>query len=71
MKYYALSVAGELQLINPWKEKQPPTPIEFCQAISSVWAKSGPDFSFGETPLIEQFFDKSYPPLALSYADQR
>ena len=53
MKYYALSVEGELQLIIPWKEKQPPTPIEFCQAISAVWAKSGADFSFGSPPIVE------------------
>ena len=69
MKYYALTLDNEIKLIIPWQKSQPPTPIEFCQAISSVWAKSGPDFSFGETPLIEQFFDKSYPPLAQSYGD--
>ena len=56
MKYYALTVGGELKLIIPWKEKQPPTPIEFCQAISSVWAKSGADFSYGTPPLVEEFY---------------
>ena len=71
MKYYALIVDNEVKLIIPWKGKERPTPIEFCQAISAVWAKSGPDFSFGETPLIEQFFDKSDLPPAWSYADCR
>jgi len=70
MKYYAIIVDNEIKLIIPWKGKQQPTPIEFCQAISSVWAKSGPDFSFGETPIIEQFFDKSYPPLHTSHFAQ-
>ena len=56
MKYYALTVKDELQLIIPWKEKQPPTPIEFCQAISAVWVKSGADFSFGSPPIVEEFY---------------
>ena len=56
MKYYALTLENEIRLIIPWKETTPPTPIEFCQAISSVWAKSGPDFSFGKPPKIEEFY---------------
>tara|TARA_R110000824_G_scaffold81446_12_gene204798 strand:+ start:1461 stop:1649 length:189 start_codon:yes stop_codon:yes gene_type:complete len=56
MKYYALTLENEVKLIIPWKKETPPTPIEFCQAISSVWAKSGPDFSFGKTPMIEEFY---------------
>ena len=44
----------EVKLIIPWKEKQAPTPIEFCQAISAVWARSGADFSFGITPTVKE-----------------
>ncbi len=57
MKYYALVVENEIKLIIPWKEKESPTPIEFCQAISSVWAKSGPDFSFGKKPEVREFHE--------------
>ena len=56
MKYYSLTVNNELKLIIPWNAKQPPKPIEFCQAISAVWAKSGADFSFGSAPLVEEFY---------------
>ena len=31
-------VDNEIKLIIPWKGKERPTPIEFCQAISAVWA---------------------------------
>ena len=58
MKYYALVVESEIKLIIPWKEKESPTPIEFCQAISSVWAKSGPDFSFGKKPEVREFHER-------------
>ena len=54
MKHYALIVEDEVKLIIPWKEKQAPTPIEFCQAISAVWARSGADFSFGITPTVKE-----------------
>ena len=55
MRYYSLTLDNEVRLIIPWKAKQPPTPIEFCQAISAVWAKSGPDFSFGVIPEVKEF----------------
>lgn len=71
MKYYSLIVDNEIRLVIPWGGKEPPTPIEFCQAISSVWAKSGPDFSFGKTPDIEQFFGETYVPRAENYAEYR
>ena len=55
MKYYSLTVDNEVRLIIPWKENRTPTPLEFCQAISAVWAKSGADFSFGVIPEIKEF----------------
>ena len=55
MKYYALVVEGEVRLIIPWNEDRIPTPLEFCQAISAVWAKSGADFSFGIVPEVKEF----------------
>ena len=58
MKYYALIIENETKLIIPWKNREAPTPIEFCQAISSVWAKSGPDFSFGKTPEVREFRER-------------
>ena len=55
MKYYALVVEGEVRLIIPWNEDRIPAPLEFCQAISAVWAKSGADFSFGIVPEVKEF----------------
>ena len=55
MKYYALVIEDEVRLIIPWKEDRIPAPLEFCQAISAVWAKSGADFSFGVIPEIKEF----------------
>ena len=55
MKYYSLTVDNEVRLIIPWKENRTPTPLEFYQAISAVWAKSGADFSFGVIPEIKEF----------------
>ena len=59
MKYYALVIEDEVRLIIPWKAKQPPTPIEFCQAISAVWARSGADFSFGIPPEVKEIHLKA------------
>ena len=55
MKYYSLTVDSEVRLIIPWNEDRIPTPLEFCQAISAVWAKSGADFSFGVIPEVKEF----------------
>ena len=55
MKYYALVVEGEVRVIITWKEDRIPTPLEYCQAISAVWAKSGADFSFGVIPEVKEF----------------
>ena len=62
MKHYALIVEKEVKLIIPWRDEQPPTPIEFCTAISAVWARSGADFSFGITPIVKeiQLDEKDY-----------